>query len=59
MTEYAPGITGTVHFSRQERAYYVELFDASGKSLGKTGLYPAEAKAREAGRKLAAKHTAE
>lgn len=58
MAEYAPGITGTVHFSRQERAYYVELFDAEGISLGKTGLYPSEAGAREAGRRLAAKHAA-
>jgi hypothetical protein len=56
MTEYAPGITGTVHFSRQERAYFVELFDARGTFLEKTGFYPSEAKAREAGRKLAAKH---
>ncbi len=56
MTEYAPGIVGEVSFSRQERAYYVELFDAAGNSIGKTGLYPSEMKAREAARKLAEKH---
>ena len=55
MESYAPGITGTVQFSRQERAYYVELFDEDGRNLGKTGLYTTESRAKEAARKLAEK----
>ena len=55
MEPYAPGINGTVQFSRQERAYYVEFFDKDGRNLGKTGLYTTESKAKEAARKMAEK----
>ncbi|MDI6719028.1 MAG: hypothetical protein QMD46_05395 [Methanomicrobiales archaeon] len=53
MEAYAGGIVGEIQFSRQERGYYVELFDASGRKRGRTGYYISEAKAREAARKLA------
>jgi hypothetical protein len=55
MEEYAPGIFGEVRYSASERGYLVELSDAAGNKLGKTGFWTSEAKAREAARKLAAK----
>ncbi|MDD5418367.1 MAG: hypothetical protein PHV57_00790 [Methanomicrobiaceae archaeon] len=55
MEEYAPGVAGEVRFVRTERGYCVELYDAAGKPLAKTGMYTTEAKAKEAARKLAAK----
>ncbi len=53
MEEYAEGIVGEVQFSRQERGYYVELFDTGGKRRGRTGYYTSETKAKEAARNLA------
>ena len=55
MEDYGPGIIGEVHFSRQDGGYYVVLYDREGTSVGRTGLWRTEAKAREAARKLAEK----
>jgi len=55
MEEYAPGIFGEARFFASERGYLVELFDAAGNKLGKTGYWTSEAKAREEARRLAAK----
>ena len=55
MQEYGPGIVGEVRFARQDGGYYVVLYDQEGTSVGRTGLWRTEAKAREAARKLAAK----
>ena len=54
MEDYGPSIIGEVHFSRQDGGYHVELYDGEGKR-GSPGLWRAEARAREAARRLAAK----
>lgn len=59
MHEYAPGIVGEVRFARQDGGYYVQLYDREGTSVGRTGLWRTEAKAREAARKLAEKLSGE
>ena len=55
MQEYGPGIVGEVRFARQDGGYYVVLYDREGTSVGRTGLWRTEVKAREAARKLAEK----
>ncbi len=59
MHEYAPGIIGEVRFARQDGGYYVVLYDREGTSVGRTGLWRTEAKAREEARRIAEKLSGE